>query len=219
MHSLALPPGQKNLCICCSTSGAAAINTNTQSLGSAAAYFSFSSIASHHHQRRLSPLLQQVPLPLPLSATAACCLSHLLPPLTSTTSCRRCRLHLINVSASSSLPLPPRCCLPAALQLTIVAAIERHRSHQTPAIFFAHCRHQTKPPAISLPPPPPLIAIFAAVALPAPCQSPLLHPSAIECPLPVILPLSIADTIKCHCPSLPIHGRMMSTPAVTVILI
>jgi hypothetical protein len=59
------------------------INTDTKSLGSAAAALSFSSIARRHHCSRLSPQPPQVPLPLPLPAVAACRYSRLPTPLTS----------------------------------------------------------------------------------------------------------------------------------------
>ena len=175
---------KKSLRRCGFTGGAATINTNTQSLGSAAAALSFSSIAGRHHRGLLSPLLPQVPMPLPLPAAAACSRSRLSPPLTSAASRRRHRLHLIVVSASSSLPPPPRHRLaapprtqPSSQPLSAPAAIEHRCRHQAPAIFIIHCRRQTQPPAVNPPPLLPSITVFAAVALPPPRRIPSPRPS------------------------------------------
>jgi hypothetical protein len=90
------PSGAKNLCAVVAllaVSGASVIKTTTQSLGSAAAALSFSSIAGRHHCSRLPPLPPQVTLPLPLpapaTAAAACLHSRLLLPLTSVASRRQ----------------------------------------------------------------------------------------------------------------------------------
>ena len=145
----------------------------------------FPSLAGCLFRSRLPPLPPQVPLPLPLLLPPVAS-RRLLPPLTSIASCHQpppqfdCCV-CVFLFAPAALP-PPRS-RPLLEPSNAAAAIEHSCRHKMPAIFDVHRRRLTPPPAVSLPPTPPLITIFSTFALPPPCRSPSPRPSNAHCPL------------------------------------